>query len=244
MRDCVVVGCGRSGTSLTAGLAERAGYSCGDDLLEPDTGGPKGFFETRSMNELNEALLAGHDGELLPGGYSRPLRDGERWLAVLPADVRVEAPAELVPAMREAIPPSPWCCKDPRYGYTLDAWRPLFGDALYVCVFRHPLATAASIARQVRYGDLTVDEGTAIEIWRAVYTRVLDSYRATGDWVFVHYEQLLDASALDRLGRALGARLDPAFADRSLEHSRAGAPAPPATAALYDELCAAAGYAP
>jgi hypothetical protein len=244
MRDCVVVGCGRSGTSLTAGLAERAGYSCGEDLLEPDAGGPTGFFESRSMNELNEALLASHDRELLPGGYSRGLRDGERWLGVLPDDVRVEAPAELVPAMREAIPPSPWCCKDPRFGYTLDAWRPLFGDALYVCVFRHPLATAASIARQVRYGDLTVDERTAVDIWAAIYKRVLGRYRDEGDWLFVHYEQLLDASALDRLGQALGTGLDAELADRSLAHSRDDSAAPGATAPVYEELCAVAGYAP
>lgn len=243
MRDCVVIGCGRSGTSLAAGLAERAGYHCGEDLLEADARNPKGFFEAGSMNALNEARLAAHDDELLPGGYSRPLRDGERWLALLPDDVRVEAPAELLPAMREAIPRSPYCCKDPRFGYTLDAWRPLFANALFVCVFRHPLATAASIAGEARYGDLRVDEPTAIEIWTAIYRRVLDRYRHEGDWLFVHYEQLLDACALERLGCALGASLDPKFADRTLARSRADGPARGSAGETYDELCAAASGA-
>jgi hypothetical protein len=244
MRDCVVVGCGRSGTSLAAGLLGHAGYDCGPDLLPADSGGPTGFFEARGVNDLNEVLLAPYDGALLCAeGYSRPLRHGERWLAVLPHDVEPEAPPELREAMAAAVPRSPFCCKDPRFGYTLESWRPLFRDALFVCVFRHPLATAASIAREVRYGDLTVSAETAIELWKAAYRRVMDRYRHRGEWVFVHYEQLLDGTAVTRLGEALGARLDPAFADAALHRARPmGRPRGDA-AHLYDELCAAAGFA-
>jgi hypothetical protein len=244
MRDCVVLGCGRSGTSLAAGLLSRAGYDAGADLLPPDEGGPTGFYEDRAVNRLNEQLLAPYDGTFLcRRGYSRPLRDGERWLAVLPLDVEPEAPPTLREAMAAALPSSPFCCKDPRLAYTLESWRPVFGDALFVCVFRHPLATAASIARDVRYGDLTVSADTAIEIWKAAYRRVIERYRRTGDWLFVHYEQLLDGSGASRLGAALGARLDPALADEALHRARAGGAPPADTAPLYDELCAAAGFA-
>ena len=245
MRDAVVVGCGRSGTSLAAGLLAASGWNAGDDLLPPDEGGPKGFFESRAINELNERLLAPYEDSFrCLEGYSRPLRDGERWLAVLPDGVEVEAPAGAGEAMRAVMPGSPWCCKDPRFGYTLPAWRPLFGDALFVCVFRHPLATATSIARQVRYGDLTMDVETALELWIAIYTRLLKRESAEGDWLFVHYDQLLDADGLARLGAAAGAPLDSSVADRSLRHARADEPAPADTAALYGELCAAAGHAP
>jgi hypothetical protein len=243
MRDCVVVGCGRSGTSATARLLAGAGYNCGDDLLEPDEGGPEGFFESREVNRLNERLLAPCDGALPGDGYSRPLRDGERWLAVLPPEAEVEATPELREEMARALPDSPFCCKDPRLGYTLESWRPLFGDPLFVCVFRHPLATAASIARDVRYGDLTVSEHTALDIWKAIYERVLGRHRHEGDWLFVHFEQLLDGSGVERLGDALGARLDPRLADPALPRSRPGGPVPAATARLYAELCDAAGYA-
>ena len=245
MRDCVVVGCGRSGTSLAAGLLARAGYNCGEDLLPADDGGPTGFFESHRVNAVNEALLAPHDGELLDrSGYSRPLRHGERWLAVLPADAEPTASTELRGAMREALPPSPYCCKDPRFGYTLEPWRPLFAGALFVCVFRHPLATAASIAREVRYGDLSVDKATSVDIWAAVYGRIVGRLRHHGDWLFVHYDQLLDGNGVKRLATALGAPLDRSLADPALRRSTADTAPPAHTAAAYEELCAAAGYMP
>jgi len=245
MRDCVVVGCGRSGTSLAAGVLARAGYNCGDDLLPADDGAPAGFFESRGINAINEALLAPHDDELLDrSGYSRPLRDGERWLAVLPADAEPTAPAALRAAMAEALPARPYCCKDPRFGYTLEAWRPLFAGAVFVCVFRHPVATAGSIAREVRYGDLSVDTDTSVDIWMAVYSRILRRMRHNGDWLFVHYEQLLDGSGVKRLARAVDAPLDPTLADPALSRSTAEADPPAGTAAAYEELCASAGYVP
>jgi hypothetical protein len=245
MRDCVVVGCGRSGTSLTAGLLARAGYDCGSELLPPDAGGPTGFFEARELNAVNERLLARHEDTFAcADGYSRRLRDGERWLAVLPPDVVVQAPPELRDEMARVIPSSPYCCKDPRFGYTLAAWRELVDGAVFVCVFRHPLATAASIAREVRYGDLRVDERTAIEVWKAIYRRLLDQHRGDGEWVFVHYDQLLDGTGVERLARALDVRLDPGLADRRLTRARVTGPPPAETAPLYDELCASAGFSP
>ncbi len=243
MRDCVVVGCGRSGTSLAAGLFARAGHDCGHDLLPADEGGPTGFFESRALNEVNEQLLAPYDAHLRSEGYSRPLRHGERWLGVLPPDVEVEAPSHLHGAMASVVPASPYCCKDPRFGYTLDGWRPFLGDPLFICVFRHPLATAESIARDVRYGDLKVDVDAAAAIWEAVYTRVLDRHRHEGEWVFVHYEQLLDGSGVERVARSVGVPLDHSRADPSLRRADPSADLAPAANPIYDELCAAAGYA-
>lgn len=244
MRDCVVVGCGRSGTSLAAGLLAGSGYDSGADLLPPDEGGPTGFYEARRVNDLNEALLAAYDESFAcRDGYSRPLRDGERWLAVLPDGVEVEPRPELVGAMARAVPSSPYVCKDPRFGYTLAGWLPVLEDALFVCVFRDPLETATSIARDVRYGDLTVTVDAAVELWRAIYRRVLERHRGHGDWLFLHYRQLLDGSGVRRLAEATGTALDAELADPSLNRARAIGPPPASTAPLYDELCAGAGFA-
>jgi hypothetical protein len=245
MRDCVVIGCGRSGTSLAAGILSRSGYDPGAGVLPPDRGGPTGFFEARAVNRINETLLARHDDRFLhTAGYSRPLRPGERWLAVLPADAEIAPPPqELRAAMRSAKPSSPYCCKDPRFGYTLPSWRPLFDGALYLCVFRHPVATARSISGEVRYGDLTVKIDTAFEIWKAVYARVLERHTREGQWLFVHYEQLLDGSALDRLSRALDAALDSSIVNPALYRSRPDGAAPHEAQDLYEELCALAEYA-
>jgi hypothetical protein len=242
VRDCVILGCGRSGTSLAAGLVANAGYNCGEDLLPPDDGGPTGFFEARGVNAINEALMAAHDGDLPTLGYSRPLGDGERWLAVFPDTAEPEATAALRADMAGAVPPPPYCLKDPRFSYTLDAWRPLFDGALLVCVFRHPDATAKSIAKDVRYGDLTVDMGRSLDIWKAAYRRVLDRLVLHGDWLFLHYEQLLDGAGVHRLAQALGVRLDPHFADADLQRSLASGPVPRDCAPTYAELCELAGH--
>jgi hypothetical protein len=242
VRDCVILGCGRSGTSLAAGVVASAGYNCGEDLLPADDGGPTGFFEARGVNAINEALISAYDGELPTRGYSRPPGDGERWLAVFPETAEPEATAELRDDMGVAIPPSPYCLKDPRFSYTLEAWRPLFDDALFVCVFRHPDATAKSIAKEVRYGDLTVEIGRSLDIWKAAYRRVLDRLVRHGDWLFLHYEQLLDGAGVDRLARALGVRLDRDFADPDLQRSLASGPVRPDCAPTYAELCALAGH--
>jgi hypothetical protein len=239
-RDCVVVGCGRSGTSLTAGLLARAGYNAGARSLEPDAGNPRGHFEDPEINRLNEELLAPHAARALPGGYSRPLRQGERWLAALPPDVAVGWRPELADAMAAAIPAAPFCLKDPRFCYTLAAWRRMWSDPLFVCVFRHPLATARSIARDLRYGDLTVDLDAALAVWQSSYSHVLARHAGDGDWLFVHYEQLLDGSGVRRLGERVGAALDPAFADRSLSRSSSEGAVPDALAPTYDRLRAAA----
>jgi hypothetical protein len=239
-RDCVVVGCGRSGTSLTAGLLAQAGYAVGDRPLDSDPSNPWGFFEDREVNRLNELLLAPYADRAPCAGYSRPLRGGERWLAAFPPDVAVEPRPELAEAMAAAVPSSPYCLKDPRFCHTLDAWRGALGDPLFICVFRHPLATARSIARDVRYGDLALGLDAALTVWASAYGQVLRRHAGDGDWLFVHYEQLLDGSGVRRLAERAEAALDPAFAQRSLSRSSAEGSVPDALAGLYDELCAAA----
>ena len=61
-----VLGCGRSGTSLVAGLFRNAGYFMGENLLRPRDGNPLGFFEDREVNSINEELI----GPLLPQRFS------------------------------------------------------------------------------------------------------------------------------------------------------------------------------
>jgi hypothetical protein len=240
MRDCVVVGCGRSGTSLVAGLLDGAGYRVGERLLAADEGNPRGHFEDREVNRVNEDLLAPHAAKAASEGYSRPLRHGERWLAAFPDGIDVRPAAGLEAAIAELVPPSPFCLKDPRFCHTLPAWRPALGDPLFVCVFRHPLATARSIARDVRYGDLKVDLGAALAVWESAYAHVLDRHARDGDWLFVHYEQLLDGSGVRRLRERLGADLDQGFVQRSLSRASAAGEAEAPLEALYARLCAAA----
>ncbi|NHC16398.1 hypothetical protein G9H71_21665, partial [Motilibacter sp. E257] len=208
-RSCVVLGCGRSGTSLLSGLLAGSGYHLGRTLLRADQSNPKGYFESGRINGINERLLAPHTNDVLraPDGRplaARPLREGERWLAALPADVTIERPDELVDELQ--LPPTdgPTARKDPRFSWTLPAWDPALADSVRVCVFRDPTATARSIVTMTDQGDLGLGVEGALAIWAANYRRALHladtettasgtaGLETAGDgarrrWVFVYY---------------------------------------------------------
>jgi hypothetical protein len=54
MRDCIVLGSGRSGTSMVAGALAKAGYFMGDRLYPARDANPLGFFEAPEINSINE----------------------------------------------------------------------------------------------------------------------------------------------------------------------------------------------
>ena len=58
MKKCILVlGMHRSGTSLLTGLLHFSGIRAGKDFLNPLEENPRGFFEIRSIYELNEEIL-------------------------------------------------------------------------------------------------------------------------------------------------------------------------------------------
>src|SRR5262249_25751563 len=205
MRDCIVLGSGRSGTSMVAGALANAGYFMGDRLYPARDANPLGFFEDPEINAINEELLAPH----VPAdqGLAAP----QRWLARLGRTVDT-APEPLRPRLRALVVRQPIGFKDPRFCYTLPAWRDALGDARFVVVFRDPATTAASIVRECAVADylagIPMNAARALETWCAMYRQVLQQYRATPPgarerWLFVHYEQMLapDGSAVERLAR-------------------------------------------
>jgi len=249
MRSCVVLGSGRSGTSMVAGTLCAAGYHMGDHLLPATSANPKGFFEDRAINELNEDLLI----QLAPVRpmsrrrrlYPRRLYYGDRWLAALEVTADVHATPELSSRVRELTRRRPFCFKDPRFCYTLDAWRPALGDAAFLCVFREPGVTAASMRTAIRERDYLEDvrlsRRRALGIWSSMYEHVLERHSHQGEWLFLHYEQFLDGSAIPRIEGLLGAEIDQSFIDPALKRSVGSGRLPRRAARLYSRLCALAG---
>src|SRR5437879_5732793 len=115
MRNCLILGSGRSGTSMLAGMLHGAGYYMGTHLIPADESNPKGYFEDDEINAINEALLAPVTPTL------RCPSDGWRWLARVP----VGTPVPFLPAISERIEAQtrriPFAFKDPRFCYTLPA---------------------------------------------------------------------------------------------------------------------------
>ena len=132
MRNAIILGSGRSGTSMVTGALASAGYSMGEGLHAPRAANPKGFFETREINGINEELLAPHLAT------NPVLGEWQRWLGILPREARLDVPPRLAARIRQATARRPFCFKDPRFSFTLPAWRDALEDTGFVCVFRDP----------------------------------------------------------------------------------------------------------
>ena len=237
---------------MLAGAIAGAGYFCGDDLIKAREANPKGFYEDRDVNRINERLL---DPAILnrPGPPYRKGTDpitfgGQRWLAQLPVGTTVDLPDELRPEIERLCSRRPFCFKDPRFAYTLDAWRRCVDDeAVNLCVFREPGRTAASIlveAAQPYLADLALERSAALAVWQLMYDHILATRPSRGEWVFVHYDQVLDGSGLDRVEAALGTAVDRSFADPALKRSAGTDDVPAGTVATYAALCRLADYSP
>ena len=163
---------------MVAGTLRRAGYFMGTDYIGPRAANPKGFFEGREINDINERLLERvvetrptYPAKALaklsflarPGPmeqlWDRICRDdrparrcGQLWLGRVPPEREISSITALDGRIRDLVGREPYCFKDPRFCYTLPVWRPHFEDqrTVYVCVFRHPADTIESILKQVR----------------------------------------------------------------------------------------------
>jgi hypothetical protein len=244
-RDIVVLGAGRSGTSLVAGLVASGGHFVGSKLLRASKLNPRGFFEDVEVNRINEHLLTQHtDGTWFRRHATAGTKfgEGQRWLAALPPDARFVVSPRTSFRMRRAIGAGdPFCLKDPRFCYTLDAWGKHLRGARAVCVFRQPGRTAVSMLKAVevdrglRGFDLSRDG--ALHVWRCAYeSALLKADRGDRDWLFLHYDSLFEAEGVDRLEAFVGTTLDRTFVDPAMRRS-VDEPVDEETTALYRRLC-------
>jgi len=260
MHSAIILGCGRSGTSLVAGSLSRAGYFMGDGLWPARESNPKGFFEDREVNAINEAILAGtvpapprlpsaRVTRLLRRTVFRGRRDtGQRWLARVALGATITAAPDTEARVQRLVTRRPFCFKDPRFCYTLDVWRPWLGDARFVCVFRDPRRSAASMVREQRIAPglkgLHLDQRACLDVWYLMHRHVLDRHTQRGTWLFLHYDQVMAGDGLERLGTFLGATVDAGFPDAALRRSAGSGRLPEHIRATFEDLCARAGYEP
>lgn len=251
MRSCLVLGSPRGGTSLLAGTLSRSGYFMGDHLWPLREYNPKGYFEDREVNLINNRLIARAtkpSGERFGRLLRRSFPQAKHWLALIPVGRPIRTPISLARQIAALTRRQPFCLKDPRFCYTLPAWRPYLGDAVLLCVFREPARTAYSIVNSCRTNPalqwLEMTAECALQIWMTMYRHVLEIHIREGEWVFVHYEQILDGSFAPRLAAVLGGTVDRSFADPALRRSPNAMEIRPEIQNVYARLCELASYDP
>lgn len=237
---------------MVAGCLAGCGYYMGPQLHRATEGNPKGYFESRAINRINDAIIRRAVATRPPivGRWTHPKRLGRThmWLAQLPVEgLDLQCGQDQLEKMKSLIEHQPFAFKDPRFSYTVPLWQPILGDAAFVCVFRHPVATARSLLKETsrpRYAGLELDERIALDIYACMYEHILTVHRHRGDWLFLQFDQVLQGNGLERLSRFLEADVDRTFPESALRRSAEGACDAPRAMKTYTTLCALAGVSP
>jgi len=254
MRNVIVMGSGRSGTSMVAGTLAKSDYFMGENLYPARESNPKGFFEDSEVNEINETLIA----QVVPNRpqivprllrnilFSKIPEKKQRWLARVPLNASFSISPSMEKKIRKLTQRTPYCFKDPRFSYTLPAWRPFLVNAVFICVFRDPNITIKSILNESlkakHLKNLYINSEMAQQVWTLMYKHIIDFYCYSGQWLFIHYNQMFESSGLDRIAEFTGAQVDYSFPDRKLARSEGIKDCTDEIWNYYKQLCELADY--
>src|SRR4051794_40462636 len=152
-RLVLVVGIGRSGTSLMTGVLGQLGLYVPQPEVEPDETNPRGFSEPRWVVDFHHELMARARIKVFdsrPGAWERAQRMNEsEWMQ--------QRLKEWLTAQFEIS--SSIVVKDPRTGWFLPLWEQCSADlglrTSFVTMLRHPAAVATSALRS--YGEWQKD---------------------------------------------------------------------------------------
>lgn len=228
MHNVLILGTGRSGTSMAASLFRHTGAYSGDHPLPANAGNPSGYFEDVLVNLTNDQII---EQCLrwpmlewkLRRRFSPPAHVDRRafWLAC-PTLARRDRvmPDSLRGQMMHLISRRPFCFKDPRFSVTLPHWLIMLPmDTRFLVVFRQPQRTVASmlqLAKTHYCPPLPVNEAWCRRLWVQTYRYLLDAsekVRSPEDWMFVHFDDVLSGAAVPGLEQFVNAPLDATLLD-------------------------------
>lgn len=240
MKSCLIIGAGRSGTSMLAGILHQAGYFLGENLYKSKPSNPKGFFEWMEITRINEEILAGYDQK--PAKF-------QRWLSSIPPTVNVGYKnTSITERIREVIRKTPFCYKDPRFSYTLPVWRTFLpSEVVFLCIFREPNITIGSILHECRTREylknFEIDQYIGYAVWYNMYSHILLKHREhLKKFFFVHYKQIYDGTALPAISEFLEVDLRRDFVEKTLNRTISFDPIPGDVKEIYRQLCDLAHY--
>jgi hypothetical protein len=241
-----VLGMARSGTSALTRVLSLCGGTLPAAKLGADWGNPAGYWEPRSANNINEAILHRHGSAM----FDPSLRLQEE--GAFDAEEKAACIAK-IRAFLTTLPAAPLVViKDPRIGLLPGVWfdaaRLAGFDVVAVIAVRHPQEVVASLGVKSRAApDLSSALWLKYNLLTEKYTRGLPR-------VFVEYASLLDnwRREVKRISAALPIDLSTwdedaidEFLTQDLHHQRDCGPVtePFGTdwnSTVYETLCAAA----
>ena len=92
--------------------------------------------------------------------------------------------------------------------------------------------------------SLSINVERALDVWEMMYRHIVEKHRYEGEWLFLHYDQIVNGQGLERLEKFTGAHIDECFPDGSLRRSLSFTNVPKRILSLYEQLCNLAKYDP
>jgi len=258
MNNCIILGSGRSGTSMIAGVLHQVGYFLGDKLYKPRDTNPKGFFEWKEINSINEQILFQYNHNVInkikqivtkKTNVYAPGKN-QRWLLSLSPEITVQCTNKaIINRIKKVLENQPFCYKDPRFSYTIPVWRPFLpDDSVFICMFREPNKTIESIVKECRTRDYLERFDATREdfyrLWANIYSHIIKNSENNNKVIYCHYNQIYNHTAIKSLTELLGVELNFDFVDKSLNRSVSQDIIPNDVLKIYSELCELAKYKP
>jgi len=243
MYNTIITGCGRSGTSMVAGSIASCYKNLGGTPHQPNEENPKGFFETNLINRINDSIISNSPGHIYP------FQQFQGWLTLLDPNATLGLKNFIQKEMALITQETPFSFKDPRFCYTLEAWRHLLSNTKYICVFRHPIETISSLighAQRAPYlKGLVLTEEYCNKLWNTMYKWILQRQSKHGEWLFIHRNQAMIKEGLEKIDKFLEIETDKTFPDQALiryKKENINKNLSEETYIIYEELCKRAEY--
>jgi hypothetical protein len=135
-KSVVVLGMGRSGTSLVAGILEILGVNMGDSLKQASKSNPKGYFEDLDFVHLMEEIF---QNAKKGGNYWNPPTHEEILAQRDKFDDRIRRLVSKKQSENQI-----WGWKMPWTNLTIELFLPYLSNPNFVIVFRNPIGNAHS----------------------------------------------------------------------------------------------------
>lgn len=230
MRNIIILGTGRSGTSMVAATFRSSGAFMGDRLIPATPSNPHGYYEDRGIARLNDDLIRRLLGRPFLGWRIRRRvfptvhTVHSAFFLAAPRRLRQIQPTEdEASRIRSFIRRAPFCYKDPRFSVTLPIWLPYLPENTgFIVVFRDPMRTIESMLRDAKEQydpPLPITSNWGYVCWLRTYSRLLGFSEISRNWMFISYDAMIDRSATASLSEFASAPLDFSQIDRSTSRS-------------------------
>lgn len=191
----LVLGSHRSGTSVLTRALASAGVCLGNDLYGPRYDNPKGFFEDKIANQLDDEFIGSF------GGWWGSLMHPSLVSQCLVATYQNALKEKVFKRFKED---ALWGLKDPRISRLWRFWLPVFTETgvtpIFLLANRHPFSVASSLANRDR-----MPKAQALVLWILHQLDALEALVEFGGLV-VDYDLMLSLPnrELQRIALYLG----------------------------------------